>query len=192
MLTTTISTLNDTIYDWIFSVLPGRECIIKNNVDDAAPNRPYVMFSLTNDQTFSKPVIERVHEPNETVTESIYFRNLFTVSIQVVGNDGPDHSCLADINLLAASIWSQQRYLDLWQISGLGGISIQPQNITSAAYGVNRTRWQMEFTLYANTRADTVDVDYMDKVPTEIIDGGNDTIIYNGDLADNPNDYGCN
>jgi hypothetical protein len=140
MLTTTISTLNDTIYDWIFSVLPGRECIIKNNVDDAAPNRPYVMFSLANDQTFSKPVIVRTHEPNETVTESIYFRNLFTVSIQVVGNDGPEHSCLADINLLAASIWSQQRYLDLWKISGLGGISTQPQNITSAAYGVNRIR----------------------------------------------------
>ena len=87
MLTTTINELNDTIYDWIISVLPGRECIIKNNVDDAAPNRPYVMFDLQNDQTFSKPVIDRVHELDETVTESIYFRNLFTVSIQVVGND---------------------------------------------------------------------------------------------------------
>lgn len=187
MLTTTINDINDKIYDWIVSILPDRTCIVKNNTDDAAPNRPYVMFDLQNDQTFSKPIVGI----NEDLTEFIYQRNLFTVSIQVVGNGDANHSCLDDINQLSASIWSQQRYLDLWRISGLGGISIQPQNITSAAYGVNRTRWQMQFTLYANTRADTVNVDYIDKVPTEVINGENNDIIYSGELGDNTND-GCN
>ena len=49
----------------------------------------------------------------------------------------------------------------------------------------------MEFTLYANTRADTVDVDYIDKVPAEIMNGENNDIIYNDELGDNLHDR-CN
>ena len=189
---TTIKKIQDACYDWITSVLPDRECIVKKAVDVNIPNKPYVMFGIQQADARANPIVELI---DDGLTELITQEHLITISIQVVGDSSQIisgntvfKSCATDIKTLAATLSSQKRYLDLWQHGGLGGKTIKPQNITTAAYGTNQQRWNMEFTIYADIQTVISDADYIDNVPTKVIDGADKSIIYNGTLGDNPHD----
>lgn len=186
---TTTSEILDTLYDWAVQVIPNREVIISNSVDGGVPNCPYIALRLTQSPTSQNSIV-KLSDDGET--ESIIQQCVFTVNVDCVGDEEERSAHAANLQL-ASSLYSSHRYQDLWKISGFGGVTIGPQSLTTATLATNRSRWQFQYTIYAQIDTQS-EGQYFESAPLKVIEGTEPNIIFEGTIdGDNKPPIGeCN
>ena len=188
-MSTTTKKLEEVLYDWAFSLIPSRVVIISNQVDGNSPNEPYISIRLTQSPTSQNP---EVTLSDNGELETISQRCLFTVNVECVGDEAFQDAKSACI-VLASSLYSANRYLDLWTVSGLGGVATGPQSLTTATLATNRSRWQFQYTLYA-VIDNSFTGQYFDNLELKVIDGDTDTILLDVEIdgKNPPTEGNCN
>jgi len=171
-MSTTLIELHNTLYDWLYSVIPNRTAIASNN-NAEVPNHPYLTFGIKRIEVAGNPVSHIDDNDVETIEQ----RHTMTVGIECVGDGTLGHSCESDIRYIASTLHSQKRYLDLWRVCGFGQIQIQPQNITSSMLGTNRARWNFDFIIHAIINSSIDNADYIENAHLVVIDAENDDVI---------------
>ena len=157
MTPTTLDALRDALLLWC-SDITGRDIVLANSGEGAKPRVPYCEVFITQYGNNFRP---SNNLDALGTTESINATELFSVSINAYG-DNP----MQDVSKLAKSLYSAKRYLDLWQISGLGQIKTT-QDLTALETGALKQRALLEFTIYAQVGNDFAS-DFVETVPIDV------------------------
>ncbi len=136
MTPTTLEALQARLVAWAVSI-SGREVVVEDE-GGPQPAAPFVSLSLRRCTPFEH---DRVGVSRETERVS----TLCQVRWRVTLFGG---AALTDASRLRASIWSAQRWWDLWLLSGLGSVS-PINNLSALETGRIRARAEFQLTLNA-------------------------------------------
>lgn len=136
MTPTTLEALEAEISAWCAQVT-GRETVIE---DDGGPQpaAPYLSLSVRSCTPMQHDRVE-VDRQAETIS------TLHHVAFRLALRGG---QAMADAARLRASVWSAQRWRDLWKIAGLGAVTAI-QNLSALETGRIRARAEFQLTLHA-------------------------------------------
>ena len=143
-MSTTLSELEDLIYDWLLDVT-GREVVSAGYNESGVPSVPYCASEIKDTNPLDHPVVKL---SADGLTESIETLKTFSVKIQLIGGNAA-----TSIGRVTASVWSTARHFDLWTVAGLGGLT-PSIDLTKLETGKLRQRWETKLTLYATIKDD--------------------------------------
>lgn len=135
MTPTTLEALEAVISAWCAQVT-GRETVIE---DDGGPQpaAPYLTLSVRSCTPMQHDRVE-VDQQAETI------RTLHHVVFRLALRGG---QAMTDAARLRASVWSAQRWRDLWKIAGLGAVT-PIQNLSALETGRIHARAEFQLTLH--------------------------------------------
>lgn len=168
---TTLENLRDVLLQWCLDIT-GRVLVLANSGQGPKPSAPYVEVFLS---SYDTPTFQVATLATDGLTETVKSNTLMSVQLDLYGNNP-----MQDASKLMRSLYSSQRFLDLWQISGLSGVDTV-SDLTALETGAMKQRANLIFRIYclltdtfASDFAETVPitVDIPDLNSTEIVPGG--------------------
>lgn len=173
MIPTTLDNLRDVLLQWCFDIT-GRVLVLANSGQGPKPSEPYVEVFLS---SYDTPTFQVAKLSGDGLTETVTSNTLMSVQLDLYGNNP-----MQDASKLMRSLFSSQRFLDLWQISGLSGVDTV-SDLTAIETGAMKQRANLIFRVYCLLE-DTFSSDFSETVPisvnipeknyTEIVPGGED------------------
>lgn len=136
MIPTTLETLQAAVLIWCGAVT-GRETVIEDE-GGPQPAAPYLSLSV-------RSCLPMQHDRVEVDQQAETIRTLHQIAFRLALRGG---AAMADAARLRASLWSAQRWRDLWPISGLGAVTAI-QNLSALETGRIRARAEFQLTLQA-------------------------------------------
>lgn len=154
---TTITDLRDEFIAWVNSIT-SRPVVLANSGQGPKSRVSYGEIFIS---AYDAPTTQVITYSEDGETETVSSLDLLTIQINLYG-DNP----LRDASKLQHSLFSADRYLDLWQICGLSGIT-SIQDLTALETGAMKQRVLLEFRVYA-TLSDSVSADCIETVDIEL------------------------
>ena len=136
MTPTTLETLQTAVVAWCGAVT-RRETIVEDE-GGPPPAAPYLSLSV---RSFTPMQRDRVEVGQQAETISTLHQITFRLALR-------GGAAMADAARLRGSLWSAQRWRDLWPISGLGAVTAI-QNLSALETGRIRARAEFQLTLHA-------------------------------------------
>jgi hypothetical protein len=173
MATPTFDDIQDVLYTWANSVT-GKPVVWADDAQLGEERTPYIKLRI---QEIESPSNQNVTLSADGLTEHITNPSSFTLDVDVYGS-GADQDSLR----LIRSLYSADRYLDLWTILGYGNTT-KPENLTFLETGARKPRYFFRILFYATIQEDFVSsyfdqtqisIDNTQREFTDIINGGED------------------
>ncbi len=139
MTTTTLDELRDAVLAWVQNI-SGREIVLANSGEGAIPREPYVEVFI---ELFENPTSQASAISEDGLVETVTANVRATITLNIYG-DNPMQAA----SRLARSLFSAGRYLDLWQVCGLGNVE-NATDLTALQTGALKPRAQMKFNVYS-------------------------------------------
>lgn len=138
---TTLKALSDALGRMLLTV---RSTLVVGRVGEVSvPATPFIMYAVDTFTPQGFTVTEIAGDkPDETQTVQSRATPV-TFVVEVIGGEAAQ-----DAWACCAVLRQSQRWLDLWGISGLAGVS-DPINLSALETGTMRQRWQLRITLFA-------------------------------------------
>lgn len=119
------------------AAVTGREMLVEDE-GGPPPAAPYLSLSI---RSCTPMQHDRVEMDQHTETVSTVYQVVFRLTLR----GGP---AMADASRLRASLWSAQRWRDLWRVAGLGAVT-PIHNLSALEAGRIRARAEFQLTLHA-------------------------------------------
>ncbi len=172
MITTTLDELRDAILLWVQDI-SGREIVLANSGEGPRPRVPYVEVFI---ELFENPTSQVSTLSGDGLTETVTANIRATITLDVYG-DNP----MQVTSRLIRSLFSATRFLDLWQICGLGNVE-DATDLTALQTGALKPRAQVRFHVYCAFSDDfvssffdvvNIEIDVVGKGTEDVVGGQN-------------------
>lgn len=156
----TFDELRDALLSWVADI-SGLVALLANSGDGEAPRprTPYVEVFIDSNEV---PTSQYESIDQDTgIVETVSAQTYLSVTLNVYGGNA-----MQVASRLCRSLYSAQRYVDLWKVCGLGGVE-SVVDLTALERGALKQRAEIKLMLYC-VLYDTFDSDYFDSVPYSI------------------------